>query len=390
MSGSYRSLRGPRLLRHLALFSHYAGPQPTSSSSYHIPVMRNECMQYLNIRPDGLYMDCTLGGGGHTEAILERGGLVIAIDQDTDAIKASSTRLQSYLDSKRLEIHQTNFRNMNAVLQHSALAAKGQRRVDGVLMDLGISSWQIDSASRGFAFAANGPLDMRMSQISPLTAAEIVNTFDIEDIANILFDYGEERRSRSIARAIYTSRPLHTTLDLEKAISSVTSFKDRVKTLARCFQALRIVINDEMGALKEALLRTSEVVRPGGRLVVLSYHSLEDRQVKNVMKKGEVVEGSERIPSSLLLSRSFTSSTPLSSPWTLVEKRFMTPSEEEVQRNKRARSAKLRVAERLREDDMQLEGEDIARDRRERRREARHMGAKQRKKMLESVDGDGE
>ena len=347
-------------------------------------------MQYLSIKPDGLYMDCTLGGGGHTEAILERGGSVIAIDQDTDAIKASSARLQKYLDSQRLEIHQTNFRHMHSVLLQSSLASKGQRKVDGILMDLGISSWQIDSAARGFAFAATGPLDMRMSQSSPLTAAHIVNNFEIDDIANILFDYGEERRSRSIAKAIFSSRPLNTTSDLEMAISSVTSYKDRVKTLARCFQALRIVINDEMGALKEALMRSADVVRPGGRLVVLSYHSLEDRQVKSVMRKGVVVQGSERIPSSgshLLPPPPLFPSQPLDCPWNLVEKRSQLPSEDEVQRNKRARSAKLRVAERLTDGGLPVEDEGSG----DRRIDAMHMGAKQRRKILERMkDSDEE
>ncbi len=321
---------------------------------YHTPVMAKECLDYLVIKQGGVYIDCTLGGGGHSHAILSAGGRVIGIDQDTDAIAQASKVCKDYLDSGDMEIFHTNFRQINDILcsrKSKILKEIGDEGVDGVLMDLGISSHQIDEAPRGFAFGRDGPLDMRMWQhdntsileatelgmtassldtaatqtfdaLKPryrrLTAADIVNTWTASDIADVLYNFGDETNSRAIAKQIVLNRPLMTTFDLEKVISSVTSFKRQSATLARCFQALRIVVNDEMNALDEALQSMHGCLRPGGRLVILSYHSLEDRRVKILMKNKKL--------------------------WDPLFKRGLQPSQQEVEGNNRARSAKLRVA----------------------------------------------
>jgi 16S rRNA (cytosine1402-N4)-methyltransferase len=300
---------------------------------YHVPVLLNECCEYLAIKPGGVYVDCTLGGGGHTKEILRRGGHVIGLDQDPDSIAKTSKELKDYIDSKKLQIIKTNFRYVSDAVKSSELTPDGL--VDGVLMDLGISSHQIDEPSRGFAFGADGPLDMRMGQgltegTSGLTAAKIVNEWDATAIADLLYNFGEETRSRQIAREIVASRPINTTGELEKLISGMTFWKHRSKTLARCFQALRIAVNDEMGALDDALMTVSDCVRPGGRLVIISYHSLEDRRVKRLLKSGSVYENEEL---GVL-------------PWIPLLKRAQAPTEEEIERNRRARSAKLRIAER--------------------------------------------
>ena len=279
-------------------------------SSYHVPVLRDECLHYLSIQAGGVYVDCTLGGGGHTLAILQAGGRVVAFDQDPDAIRAASLRCAPYLQSGALEIFQANFRGFASVVRTQSRLARDRAAVlglsgaagavDGVLMDLGVSSHQINEASRGFSFGQDGPLDMRMSGgsgsdsgsgsggSSTLSAATIVNDWGAEDLANLLFDFGDETRSRQIAREIVSARPLNSTLQLERCISRVTAYAQRPKTLARCFQALRIAVNDEMGALDEALQSAHACLPPGGRLVVISYHSLEDRRVKRVMRSGLV------------------------------------------------------------------------------------------------------
>lgn len=237
----------------------------------------------LHRQPGGVYVDCTLGGGGHTKAILERGGRVIACDQDTDAILYSSKLLTMYLDSKQLEIIQSNFRDIKTVIPNSHIwnshissirgsDDKGSKiisiGVDGVLMDLGISSHQIDYRARGFSFGQDGPLDMRMDQSIPFdeskfTAATIVNEWNAEDIANLLYQFGDETRSRSITRAIIANRPITTTTTLTEVISRITAWKERPKTLARCFQALRIAVNNEMDALDTALNSMHHIVKPG-------------------------------------------------------------------------------------------------------------------------------
>ena len=304
--------------------------------SYHIPVMRDECCDGLNIVKDGIYVDCTLGGGGHTKAILDRGGKVIGIDQDPDAIKRTTELLQYYILDGRLEILQTNFRYITDSLKGSKMLSEVNRnKVDGVLMDLGISSYQIDEATRGFSFGKDGPLDMRMgknSNSNSLTAFTIINQWDATALANCLYEFGEEKRSRIIAREIIASRPLNTTGELEQVISRITHWKERSKTLARCFQALRIVVNDEINALDETLNSIHTCIRPGGRLVVLSYHSLEDRRIKQLMKP-------KTDNPDMFIDNKDTNI------WSPVTKKALIPSESEVENNRRARSAKLRIAE---------------------------------------------
>lgn len=356
-----------------------------TSSSYHIPVLRDECCKYLSIKKDGIYVDCTLGGGGHTRAILERGGRVIGLDQDPDAIATTSRALKHYIDTNRLDIIRTNFRHIVSAVKRSSffnkLASPSLDNanplldglVDGVLMDLGISSHQIDEPTRGFSFSKDGPLDMRMiggtgmlrgvegeilqhsdvqlnDASSPTDAAvfkasNIVNEWDSTSIANILYEYGEETRSRQIAREIAASRPLHTTGDLEKVISRVTPWNHRPKTLARCFQALRIAVNDEIGALEEALGSVHQCMKPGAPLVIISYHSLEDRRVKSLFKGNSFHSDNESgiTKGVAQITRSSTSFMPASN-WLPLFKRAQLPTDEEIERNRRSRSAKVRVA----------------------------------------------
>ena len=305
----------------------------SATDDYHVPVMLKECCDELMWKPNGVYVDCTLGGGGHTSEILRRGGKVIGIDQDPDAIAEVGSKLARFTDG-RLEIVQANFRRIAQVVKAARLAENGL--VDGVIMDLGISSHQIDVSTRGFAFAQDGPLDMRMSQgegpEGVLTAATIVNTWTEESISNLLFDYGEEPRARRLARSLVACRPLETTGALKDVINQNTHFNFQTKTLARCFQALRIAVNDEMLALEDALATLHEVVRPGGRLVVMSYHSLEDRPVKRLLNSGQ-------------LSSSASKAEVLY--WKPVGRKAVVASPDELALNNRARSAKMRVGERI-------------------------------------------
>ena len=323
-----------------------------SSIDYHVPVMMNECCDLLNIKPGCVYVDCTMGGGGHTRAILERGGKVIGIDQDPDSIVRVKRLMSNYIATGDLEVIQTNFRNIKDAIAASNLSGK-DGTVDGVLMDLGISSFQIDEASRGFAFSQDGPLDMRMNKgvlsdeledgahvLKVVSAFDIINTWDANDIADILYNYGDEVRSRVIAREIVLARPLNTTGQLESVISRVTQFKQRSKTLARCFQALRIVVNDEIGALEDALLQMHECIRFEGRFVVMSYHSLEDRRIKQLFRDG-VLQGHS------VTSGSDRQTDTVNNPWRALTKRAIVPSDEELQLNRRSRSAKLRCAEQI-------------------------------------------
>jgi 16S rRNA (cytosine1402-N4)-methyltransferase len=344
-----------------------AGGGSNVTIDYHVPVMMNECCDLLNIRPGGVYVDCTMGGGGHTRAILERGGRVIGIDQDPDSIARVKRLLSNYIAAGDLEVIQTNFRNIRDAIASSKLVGD-DGAVDGVLMDLGISSFQIDEATRGFAFSQDGPLDMRMnkgmlgseldddmSTSKVVSAFDIINFWDANDIANILYDYGDEVRSRVIAREIVLARPLNTTGQLESVISRVTQFKQRSKTLARCFQALRIVVNDEIGALEDALLRMHECIRFEGRFVVMSYHSLEDRRIKQLFRDGVIQGRSVMIDSTDDASQGRKRSdgvlsivsTAVTNPWKVVNKRAVVPTDEELQSNRRSRSAKLRCAEQI-------------------------------------------
>ena len=297
---------------------------------YHLPVMLNECIEGLNIRPDGTYVDATFGGGGHSRAILSHlgeGGRLIAFDQDADA-------LENALDDSRFTLLNENFRHMKSFLR-----LHGVRSVDGVLADLGVSSHQFDVAERGFSTRLNGELDLRMDRRQEMTARDLVNSTSEEELTRMLRLYGELPNAYQMAKAICRARmerEIVTTFDLRDAVSRHLPRGMENKYLAMLFQALRIEVNGELEALKEMLQQSVDVLVPGGRLVVMSYHSLEDRLVKNFFKAGNF-EGE--------VNKDFYGNPIV--PLKPVVRKAVTASEEELQVNSRARSAKLRVAEKL-------------------------------------------
>ncbi len=297
---------------------------------YHLPVMLNECIEGLNIRPDGTYVDATFGGGGHSRAILSllgEGGRLIAFDQDADA-------LENALDDSRFMLLNENFRHMKSFLR-----LHGVRSVDGVLADLGVSSHQFDVAERGFSTRLNGELDLRMDRRQEMTARDLVNSASEEELTRMLRLYGELPNAFQMAKAICRARmekEIVTTFDLRDAVSRHLPRGMENKYLAMLFQALRIEVNGELEALKEMLRQSVDLLVPGGRLVVMSYHSLEDRLVKNFFKAGNF-EGE--------VNKDFYGNPIV--PLKPVVRKAVTASEEELQINNRARSAKLRVAEKL-------------------------------------------
>jgi len=298
---------------------------------YHNPVMLNECIEGLQINPDGIYVDVTFGGGGHSMVILEnlREGRLIAFDQDEDAKRQADN-----IQSRSFTFCQANFRYMKQYLKLS-----GVTQVDGILADLGISSHQIDSPERGFSTRFEGPLDMRMDQKGNITAAKILNEYPEAELHKIFGMYGELKNARTAAKAVIAARtikPLVTTLDLKAAMQQNTPRGKENKYFAQVFQALRIEVNQEMKALEDFLHQCGEVMKPGGRLVVMSYHSLEDRMVKNYINTGKVFGE---------LEKDFYGN-PIK-PFQAVNRKPIEATEEEVNENKRARSAKLRVAEKL-------------------------------------------
>jgi len=305
---------------------------------FHEPVLKEEALSFLVTAKNGIYLDGTLGGGGHSEAILKninKSGRLIALDLDNDAIHFSRTRLKH----KNFLVEQANFKNLGEVLKKLKI-----NRVHGILLDLGVSSYQIDTAEKGFSYRASGKLDMRMNSKQQLTAHEIANTFSEEKLCEIFKKYGEERRYRAISRVIIREREknvIETTTDLREIISVVLPYQNRVKSLSRIFQALRIAVNEELENLKAALESGLDYLTTGGRLVVISYHSLEDRIVKNFFK-----QESRRCvcPPDLPICV-------CGEPGRLkiLTKRSIQPSKEEVQRNPRSRSARLRTAEMLEE-----------------------------------------
>lgn len=296
---------------------------------YHIPVLLNESVNALNIKPDGIYVDVTFGGGGHSRRILEclgENGRLYAFDQDEDAAK-------NVIDDRRFTFIQQNFRYMKNFLQ---LYCGG--KVDGILADLGVSSYQFDTPEKGFSIRYNGRLDMRMNKNASVDAANIVNTYDVTTLASVLSRYGELRNAMAIADAVAMARevkPIETTDELKEAVSRFLPRGSENKVLAQIFQALRIEVNEEMKVLELFLGQCADVLNPGGRLVVLSYHSLEDRLVKNFMKTGNA-DGN--------LEKDFFGNQ--LTPYKLLSSKPIVPSDDEIQINNRARSAKLRVAER--------------------------------------------
>ena len=297
---------------------------------YHRPVMLAEAMEGLRVRPDGTYVDVTFGGGGHSHAImslLDEGGQLLAFDQDADAAA-------NVVADERFTFINENFRHMKSFLR-----LHGVRKVDGVLADLGVSSHQFDEGTRGFSTRFDGPLDLRMDRRGETTAADLVNTLDEESLGRLLKLYGELPNARQMAKAIVKARvdkAIVTTSDLKGAVSHHLPRGMENKYLAMLFQALRIEVNGELEALREMLQQSCELRADGGRLVVISYHSLEDRLVKNFMKSGNF-EGK--------LEKDFYGN--ILSPMRMVSRGAIQASEAELVQNNRARSAKLRVAEKV-------------------------------------------
>lgn len=294
--------------------------------AYHEPVMLRECLEGLRIDPSGIYVDVTFGGGGHAKAILEQltTGKLVAFDQDADA-KANT------IHDERLVFVQQNFRHLKRYLQLYNLLP-----IHGLLADLGISSHQIDTGERGFSTRYNAALDMRMDREQELTAADVVNGYLPQQLQTILGKYGEVRNARTLAAAIAAARPVTTTGQLVEVCKSVAKGNIH-QYLAQVFQALRIEVNDEMGALETMLQQCTEVIQPGGRLVVMSYHSLEDRLVKNFIKTGNTSGEPDRDP---LYGT-------VDIPFKPVNRKPIMAGDDEIERNPRARSAKLRIAERV-------------------------------------------
>ena len=296
---------------------------------YHQPVLLNETVNGLDINPDGIYVDVTFGGGGHSKAILQKleNGLLFAFDQDEDALSNS-------IDDKRFVLINNNFRYLKKSLRLHAIS-----KVDGVLADLGVSSHQFDAADRGFSIREEGVLDMRMNQSQSLCAKQVVNEYEVEDLARLLRKYGELKNAYPMALSIERFRDdqkIETTNDLKEAVkNNMPSYKSN-KILAQLFQAIRIEVNEEMAALEEMLLQSVEVLKSGGRLSVISYHSLEDRLVKNLIKKGKF-EGE--------MDKDFYGNAQL--PLHAINRKPILPSTEEIEQNSRARSAKLRIAEKV-------------------------------------------
>ncbi len=298
--------------------------------TYHVPVLLEESVALLDIDPAGVYCDLTFGGGGHSRRILSQlgpEGRLYSFDQDSDTLANAP-------DDERFHYVESNFRFLRG-----ALRLRGVERADGILADLGVSSHHFDEAERGFSFRGDGPLDMRMNRRGGRTAADVVNRYDADALARVLRDYGELETTWKIAACIVRSReqaPLLTTSQLVAAVAPCTPKRDESKFLTKLFQALRIEVNGEMEALKMALEQSLKVLGTGGRLVVISYHSLEDRLVKNFMRSGNF-EGH--------VERDFYGRT--STPFEVVTRKAVVPSAEEVARNPRSRSAKLRAAVKL-------------------------------------------
>lgn len=301
----------------------------TNNSTYHIPVMLNECLEGLNIQPDGLYVDVTFGGGGHSKAIFEKlgpKGRLIAVDQDPDAHKNA-------WEAPNFTLVAGNF----AYLKNQ-LRLLGIKQVDGVLADLGVSSHQFDVEGRGFSIRGNAPLDMRMNPSAGKTAAEVVNEYPEAELYRIFRSYGEINNTGRLVRELLSARSnkkIKTTGDLRDIAEKCAPKNKEHKYLAQVFQAIRIEVNDEMDVLEKFLEACSDVIKPGGRLVVMSYHSLEDRLVKNYMKRGSF-DGE--------ITKDFFGN--ILKPFSEVIRHPITPTEKELEINTRSRSAKLRIAER--------------------------------------------
>ena len=302
----------------------------TESTTYHVPVLLEESISLMQLTEDGTFCDLTFGGGGHSRRILQdlgKKGRLFAFDQDRDTIKNAP-------QDDRLHYVESNFRFLRG-----ALRLRGVNEVDAILADLGVSSHHFDATERGFSFRGDAPLDMRMNQRGGRTAADIVNSYSAEELSRILKEYGELETTWKIASCIERKRsqePILTTAELVEAVKPCTPKAAEAKFLTKLFQALRIEVNGEMEALKMALEQALKVLKPGGRLVVISYHSLEDRLVKNFMRSGNF-EGK--------IKQDFFGRA--EQPFEIVTRKAVVPSDEEIARNPRSRSAKLRAAIKL-------------------------------------------
>ena len=299
------------------------------ANEYHAPVLLHDCVKGLNIRPDGVYVDVTFGGGGHSRAILEKlgpFGRLVSFDRDADAWANAP-------DDPRFTLVRSDFRWLKNQLRYLEVLP-----VDGLLADLGVSSHQFDTGARGFSFRFNGPLDMRMDRRAKRTAAQLLAEWDLETLTHVLRTYGELREAYRVAKQLVKARSerrIDTTQRLVEVLAPFLHGKGDSGFLAQVFQALRIAVNDELGSLEALLELSAQVIAPGGRLVVISYHSLEDRMVKNWMRGGDI-GGEEK--KDLFGNRL--------RPFTPLTRKAIQPSEEEMNRNPRARSARLRIAER--------------------------------------------
>ena len=295
--------------------------------TYHVPVLLHESIEGMHIQPGGTYVDVTFGGGGHSKEILntmDATGKLFSFDQDQDAER-------NIVNDKRFTFVRSNFRYL-----HNFLRYYGVDQVDAILADLGVSSHHFDDSERGFSFRFDGQLDMRMNKRAGMTATDIVNTYDEERLADIFYLYGELKNSRKLAAVLVKARvqkKIATIGDFLEIIKPLFGKEREKKELAKVFQALRIEVNQEMEALKEMLYAATEALKPGGRLVIITYHSLEDRMVKNIMKTGNVEGKAEK---------DFFGN--IQTPFKLVNNKVIVPSEEEIARNPRSRSAKLRIA----------------------------------------------
>lgn len=316
--------------------------------TYHVPVLLKESVNGLHIKPNGIYVDVTFGGGGHSREILSRlgaDGHLFSFDQDADAENnifedsgdakdcSNEQKGKRFVDDSRFTFIRSNFKFLKNWMQYY-----GIEQIDGLLGDLGVSSHHFDDESRGFSFRFDAPLDMRMNKRAGKTAADIVNEYDEEQLANLFYIYGELKNSRRIASALTNARrqkPIATTNDFISAVEPLFKREREKKDMAKLFQALRIEVNHEMTALKEMLMAATDVMKPGGRLSIITYHSLEDRIVKNIMKTGNI-EGK--------VEQDFFGH--IDSPYKLINNKVIVPSDEEQSQNPRSRSAKLRIAER--------------------------------------------
>jgi len=297
--------------------------------AYHLPALLTESIAGLNLRPDGIYVDVTFGGGGHSRAILEHitTGRLVAFDQDTDAAANA-------FGDERFTLLNQNFRYLKNNLRYLGITD-----IDGLIADLGVSFHQFDQQERGFSFRSDAALDMRMNRQATVKASDILRTYDEEKLADVFYLYGELTTSRRLAAAIVRARaakPVVTVSDLAEALRGLVPPREENKFWARLFQSLRIEVNGELDALKEMLLQALQVLKPGGRIAVITYHSLEDRLVKNFFRTGSFEGESEK---------DFYGN--VSAPLKAVNRKVIVPSEDEIMSNSRARSARLRVAEKI-------------------------------------------